>query len=98
MVNELPAGPAFKFCKESENVLEQKYGVPKSLSQFAEHYRENLDHYVHIFEETPAISTYLYAVCAGPYAEFKNELESHEKFVPMRAYCRKSLAPHFEYN
>lgn len=40
-----------------------------------------------IFRETPPISTYIYSVAVGPYAEFVNE--SGFK-VPMRILCRKT--------
>ncbi len=40
-----------------------------------------------IFEESPPISTYIYALGAGPYFSFQNE--SGYK-VPMRILCRKS--------
>ena len=49
IVNELHSGVPFKFCKESEKVLDEKYGVPTSLTQFAETYRANSTHFVHIF-------------------------------------------------
>lgn len=40
-----------------------------------------------LFEATPAISTYIYAMAAGPYVTFTNESGFH---VPMKIYCRKS--------
>ena len=41
---------------------------------------------VHRFKPTVRISTYVYALCAGPYAEFRVDAE-----VPMGFYCRKSM-------
>lgn len=40
------------------------------------------------FEQTPRISTYLYAICAGPY----NFLEDYDPmYPPQRVFVRKSL-------
>lgn len=43
----------------------------------------------HVFRQTKRISTYLFAVCAGPYAEWRND--SNDSGVPLGLYCRKSL-------
>lgn len=44
---------------------------------------------LHIFNKTLPISSYLFALAAGPYTSFKNE----DKFkVPMSIYCRRSKA------
>mmetsp|Transcript_23445 Transcript_23445/g.36115 ORF Transcript_23445/g.36115 Transcript_23445/m.36115 type:complete len:277 (-) Transcript_23445:1742-2572(-) len=40
------------------------------------------------FEQTPKISTYLYAVCAGPYTFFEDYDPMH---IPQRIFVRKSL-------
>ena len=45
---------------------------------------------LHVFRPTKRISTYLFAVCAGPYAEWK--MEENEAGVPLGLYCRQSLA------
>mmetsp|Transcript_549 Transcript_549/g.731 ORF Transcript_549/g.731 Transcript_549/m.731 type:complete len:866 (+) Transcript_549:6344-8941(+) len=45
------------------------------------------------FEPTARISTYLYAVCAGPYVEFR--VDENAAGVPLGFYCRKTLAPFF---
>ena len=51
IVNERPRAPAFKFCKESEEVLGQKYNIPSSIVAFTENYRgEKNDHFVHRFD------------------------------------------------
>jgi aminopeptidase N len=41
-----------------------------------------------IFKETPKISTYLFAIIAGPYSYIKKEVEG---FPTMRIFVRKSL-------
>lgn len=40
------------------------------------------------FEQTPRISTYLYAVCAGPFTHFE---DYDPMYPPQRVYVRKSL-------
>eukprot|EP01126_Amoeba_proteus_P022752 TRINITY_DN2292_c0_g4_i5.p1 TRINITY_DN2292_c0_g4~~TRINITY_DN2292_c0_g4_i5.p1 ORF type:complete len:496 (-),score=76.07 TRINITY_DN2292_c0_g4_i5:1303-2721(-) len=47
----------------------------------------------HHFAPTPEISTYLYALVAGPYDEF-NEL--FENRIPLGIYCRKSLTKYLD--
>ena len=41
------------------------------------------------FEQTPSISCYLYAICAGPYRLFE---DYDPMYVPQRIYVRQSLA------
>jgi aminopeptidase N len=41
-----------------------------------------------MFEETPRISTYLFAICAGPYHVFEDLDPMH---VPQRIFVRQSL-------
>lgn len=41
------------------------------------------------FEQTPKISPYLYAICAGPYRVFEDDDPMH---VPQRIFVRQSLA------
>ena len=50
------------------------------------------------FKQTKRLSTYLFALIAGGYMEYKNTLEGWENYPPMKAYCRKNLAYYFEYN
>ena len=48
------------------------------------------------FEPTPVMSSYLTAICAGPYAEWHTEyLNEDGRTVPMAQYCRQSLAEAF---
>ncbi len=46
----------------------------------------------HVFERTARISTYLVALIAGPYAEWR---DSHDG-IPLGLYCRASLAEHMD--
>jgi aminopeptidase N len=48
---------------------------------------------LHAFKPTARISTYLYAVCAGPYHEWR--VEDSAAGVPLGFYCRKALVPYF---
>ena len=48
------------------------------------------------FEPTPVMSSYLTAICAGPYSEWHTEyLNEDGRTVPMAQYCRQSLAKAF---
>ncbi|KAB7787339.1 aminopeptidase N [Bifidobacterium cebidarum] len=48
------------------------------------------------FEPTPVMSSYLTAICAGPYAEWHTEYHNEDgRIVPMAQYCRQSLADAF---
>lgn len=48
------------------------------------------------FEPTPVMSSYLTAICAGPYAEWHTEYANEDgRTVPMAQYCRQSLAEAF---
>ncbi len=51
-----------------------------------------------IFKETPRISTYLFHLSAGGYKEYKDEYKSKSRKIPLKIFCRKSLAKHFEKN
>ena len=49
-----------------------------------------------VFQTTPVMSSYLTAVCAGPYAEWHTEyLNEDGRVVPMAQYCRQALAEAF---
>ncbi|MBW3081103.1 aminopeptidase N [Bifidobacterium saguinibicoloris] len=48
------------------------------------------------FDPTPVMSSYLTAICAGPYAEWHTEYQNEDgRTVPMAQYCRQSLAEAF---
>lgn len=46
------------------------------------------------FEQTPKISTYLYAICSGPYTFFE---DNDPMYPPQRVYVRKSLIQNIKY-
>ena len=46
------------------------------------------DYHFYYFNPTPRISTYLYALCAGPFIEYKNTFDSP---VPLRIFFRESM-------
>ncbi|GAB3544457.1 aminopeptidase N [Actinopolyspora lacussalsi] len=50
----------------------------------------------HTFEATPPISTYLVALVAGPYAEWRDVYSGPEGEIPLGLYCRASLAEHLD--
>ncbi|PSL56735.1 aminopeptidase N [Saccharothrix carnea] len=50
----------------------------------------------HVFATTKPMSTYLVALVAGPYAEWRDEFSDGETTIPLGIYCRASLAPHMD--
>jgi aminopeptidase N len=50
------------------------------------------------FQTTKPMSTYLVALVAGPYAEWRDVFtEEGEEDIPLGIYCRASLAPHMDH-
>ena len=44
------------------------------------------------FEPTPVMSSYLTAICAGPYAQWRTEYANEDgRTIPMALYCRQAL-------
>ncbi|KOV82761.1 aminopeptidase N [Nocardia sp. NRRL S-836] len=57
---------------------------------------------VHTFATTKPMSTYIVALVAGPYAEWRDEFVSRgddgsDITIPLGIYCRASLAPHMDH-
>jgi aminopeptidase N len=48
------------------------------------------------FTTTPRLSTYVVAVCAGPYHEARDEYHGAGGAVPLGLFCRQSLAEHLD--
>ncbi|OCB52312.1 aminopeptidase N, partial [Mycobacterium malmoense] len=51
---------------------------------------------VHTFATTPRMSTYLVALIAGPYAEWKDSYSDEHGEIPLGIFCRGSLARHMD--
>ncbi len=51
---------------------------------------------VHSFATTPRMSTYLVALIAGPYAEWKDAYTDEHGEIPLGIYCRASLAQYMD--
>ncbi|HWT48646.1 MAG TPA: aminopeptidase N [Mycobacterium sp.] len=51
---------------------------------------------VHTFAATPRMSTYLVALIAGPYAEWKDTYTDEHGEIPLGIYCRSSLARYMD--
>ncbi|MEV7038112.1 aminopeptidase N [Amycolatopsis sp. NPDC051061] len=49
-----------------------------------------------VFKESERLSTYLVALIAGPYAEWRDEYTDEHKTIPLGVYCRASLAEHMD--
>ena len=63
---------------------------PESIKHlFETHSIESKNYHLYIFNATPRISSYLYALCAGPYYCIENK--NHEFRVPLRLFMRESL-------
>jgi len=50
----------------------------------------------HTFATTDLLSTYLVALVAGPYAEWRDEFTDEHGTIPLGIYCRASLAAHMD--
>ena len=73
-----------------ENCKEKVALCPESLKHlFETHSIENKNYHMYIFNATPRISSYLYALCAGPYYCIENK--KYEFRVPLRLFMRESL-------
>lgn len=74
-----------------------KHWVVVSNSPCPEPERSATGHAVHRFEPTPAVSTYITAIIAGPYQSVHDELTSSDgRKIPLGIYARKSLMPHVD--
>ncbi|MBB3664294.1 aminopeptidase N [Prauserella sediminis] len=49
-----------------------------------------------VFAESERISTYLVALVAGPYAEWRDEYRDENGTIPLGIYCRASLAEYMD--
>jgi len=73
----------------SEETKAASAATLKQAAQLFEQDESKLDGgFLQVFNKSPKISTYLYAIAAGPY-EFIER--NDEGFPPMRIYLRKSL-------
>ncbi|MBJ8342371.1 aminopeptidase N [Antrihabitans sp. YC3-6] len=50
----------------------------------------------HHFATTPKMSTYLVALIAGPYAHWSDSYTDEHGTIPLRIFCRASLAEHMD--
>jgi aminopeptidase N len=50
----------------------------------------------HRFATSAILSTYLVALIAGPYAEWRDTYSDEHGAIPLGLYCRASLAPHMD--
>ncbi|OZM79345.1 aminopeptidase N [Pseudonocardia sp. MH-G8] len=57
---------------------------------------ESVEGGVHRFATTEIMSTYLVALIAGPYAEWRDEHRDDFGDIPLGIYCRGSLAEHMD--
>lgn len=50
----------------------------------------------HVFQTTRPMSTYVTALVAGPYAEWRDTYSDEHSTIPLGIYCRASLASHMD--
>ncbi|MFL6124201.1 aminopeptidase N, partial [Actinophytocola sp.] len=50
----------------------------------------------HVFRTTRRMSTYVTALVAGPYAEWRDSYADENSTIPLGIYCRASLAEHMD--
>lgn len=89
--SEVPASQLNSFMLEKRvKDLTSKIKLPSSFYNVVP---KKDDEKVHVFHKTPLISSYLFAIVAGPYKSVTYD-GFDGKTVPMTIYCRESL---FEY-
>ena len=75
--------------------LNGKHVVERNnIEYFIDFYEKDTAISICDFEQTPKISPYLYAVCAGPYQVFEDFDPMH---VPQRVFVRQSLVENMRY-
>jgi aminopeptidase N len=70
--------------------------VPKHWKVISNGATTSVENGVHAFATTPRMSTYLVALIAGPYAEWKDAYTDEHGEIPLGIYCRSSLAQHMD--
>ncbi|SPM31635.1 aminopeptidase N, partial [Mycobacterium terramassiliense] len=76
--------------------FEVRVVAPKHWKVISNGAPESVRDGVHTFAATPRMSTYLVALIAGPYAEWKDSYTDEHGEIPLGIYCRASLAPHMD--
>ena len=72
----------------SENLKEFNFTDEENEFLFKQNNLENKNYSLHIFNQTDKISSYLYALCVGPYVKITCPFEYE---VPMNIYMRESM-------
>ncbi len=76
--------------------FELRVTAPKHWKVISNGATVSVENGVHTFAVTPRMSTYLVALIAGPYAEWKDSYVDEHGEVPLGIYCRASLAQHMD--
>ena len=82
--------------KEVEELKNSLTVVGKALGVVAEGLKTE-SYKCDFFEQTPQISTYLYAIVAGPYGVHEYQGKAGDGLVPMRLYARQSMMKYLGY-
>jgi aminopeptidase N len=70
--------------------------APKHWKVISNGAMTSVENGVHSFATTPRMSTYLAALIAGPYAEWKDAYTDESGEIPLGLYCRSSLSQHMD--
>jgi aminopeptidase N len=70
--------------------------APKHWKVISNGATASVENGLHAFATTPRMSTYLVALIAGPYAEWKDAYTDEHGEIPLGIYCRASLAQHMD--
>jgi aminopeptidase N len=70
--------------------------APKHWKVISNGATESVENGVRTFATTPRMSTYVVALIAGPYAEWKDSYTDEHGQIPLGIYCRASLAQHMD--
>jgi len=75
-------------CYPSAKTAGKKVLERHGIEWFLDFYEDADNVTLYEYEQTPRISPYLYAICAGPYTVFE---DFDPMYVPQRVFVRKSL-------
>ena len=85
--------------RKYDRFIEKEEIIEKPSKEFCHHYlfsnNNNDEKMVWHFKITPPISSYLYAIIAGPFVELKNP--KPYKNIKMSIYYRQSIVKYFVY-
>lgn len=85
----LVKAPSAWLVISNEHAIEKSQNFSEEMP-VVDNYTSTSPETVHVFPGKYKISTYLYVVCAGEYAEFRKD--NNEVNIPLGLYCRQTMA------